>query len=80
MMKVIRNFLSEQRTSGFKNLCIDFDGVVHAYSEGFKDGTIYDDPMEGVREALELLSQKYKLICWSARLNDKHSRSPGFSP
>jgi len=61
-------------TSGAKNLCIDFDGVVHKYSKGFYDGTIYDEPSEGVREALELLSKKYKLICWSARINDKYSK------
>ena len=27
---------------------IDFDGVIHKNSKGFHDGTIYDEPIEGV--------------------------------
>ena len=44
------------------NLAIDFDGVIHKNSKGFYDGTIYDEPIEGSRESLEMLSQKYTII------------------
>ena len=44
------------------NLAIDFDGVIHKNSKGFYDGTIYDDPIEGSRESLKLLSQKYNIV------------------
>ena len=44
------------------NLAIDFDGVIHKNSRGFYDGTIYDVPIEGSREALELLSKKYNIV------------------
>ena len=33
-------------------IAIDFDGVIHKSSKGFFDGTVYDKPMEGVKEAL----------------------------
>jgi phosphoheptose isomerase len=44
------------------NLGIDFDGVIHKCSRGYHDGTIYDDPVEGAREALSELSKKYTII------------------
>jgi hypothetical protein len=59
-------------------LAIDFDGVIHKNSKGFHDGTIYDDLIEGTKEALEELSKKYRLVIFSAKarkdrplINDK---------
>jgi phosphoheptose isomerase len=49
------------------NLSIDFDGVIHKNSKGFYDGTIYDEPIEGVHEALRELSEKYTLIVCTAK-------------
>jgi len=72
MMKIVDKFLVEQKveTKDRKTINVDFDGVVHSYSRGYHDGTIYDVPQEGCREALQLLKDKgYKLICFSARVN-----------
>lgn len=44
------------------NISIDFDGVIHKCSKGYYDGTIYDDPIEGAYEALELLSEDHTII------------------
>ena len=49
------------------NLGIDFDGVIHKNSKGYHDGTCYDDPVDGVEEALKTLSEKYDLICYTAK-------------
>lgn len=49
------------------NLGIDFDGVIHNNDKGFHDGTIYGDPIEGTEEALKKLSNKYTLICYTAK-------------
>lgn len=46
---------------------IDFDGVIHRNSKGFYDGTVYDVPIEGAREALESISKKYTIIVYSAK-------------
>ncbi|MGE5680370.1 MAG: hypothetical protein ACM34K_05760 [Bacillota bacterium] len=50
-------------------IAIDFDGVIHKYSEGYKDGSLYDDPMPGVKEALEKLSKDYDLVIHTTRTN-----------
>lgn len=44
------------------NVGIDFDGVIHKCSKGYYDGTIYDDPVDGVHEALEKISSQYTII------------------
>jgi len=46
---------------------IDFDGVIHANSKGFYDGTVYDDPISGARTALEALSKKFVIVVYSAK-------------
>lgn len=46
---------------------IDFDGVIHRNSKGFYDGTVYDDPMPGVRRSLREISEKYVIIVYSAK-------------
>jgi adenylylsulfate kinase len=52
-----------------KTLAIDFDGVIHRYSKGFKGvDNIYDIPMEGTYEALtELKNRGYILKILSSR-------------
>ena len=49
------------------NLGIDFDGVIHKNTKGYFDGTIYDEPLDGVREALEQLSKKYTLMLFTTK-------------
>lgn len=46
---------------------IDFDGVIHKNSKGFYDGTIYDDPIEGVEEALKAIAKKYTIVIYTAK-------------
>ena len=46
---------------------IDFDGVIHECSKGFYDGTIYDPPIDGAKEALKKISEKYVIVVYSAK-------------
>lgn len=48
-------------------IAIDFDGVIHKSSKGFYDGTIYDEPIEGVEFALKQLAKKYKIIVFTCK-------------
>ena len=50
-----------------QNLAIDFDGVIHDASKGFFDGTCYGDPIPGSLNALKDLSQKYRIIVFTAK-------------
>ena len=50
-------------------IAIDFDGVIHKNSKGFHDGTIYDEPIEGVKKGLEYLSKSYRLVIYSCKAN-----------
>jgi len=49
-------------------ILVDFDGVIHAYSRGWDDGTAYDGPMSGAFFALaELDNAGYEVVVFSTR-------------
>lgn len=49
-------------------LLVDFDGVLHAYSRGWADGTAYDPPIPGAREALDQFERDgYEVVIFSTR-------------
>jgi hypothetical protein len=50
-----------------KTIAIDFDGVIHAYSKGWHDGTIYDEPMQGSLDAVKTLAVNNKIVIFSTR-------------
>ena len=59
---------SELVTNEEKNqVGIDFDGVIHANSMGYHDGTIYDEPVYGTKEALAKLSLKYNIVVFTCK-------------
>lgn len=52
-----------------RTILIDFDGPIHAYSMGFRDGSIYDKPALGALDSLAALNQKYRVVIFTTRLN-----------
>lgn len=52
-----------------KTVCLDFDGVLHAYSKGWQDGSIYDEPMPGALDAVRKLSKRFTLVVQTSRKN-----------
>ena len=66
------NLKEFKKTTSFENkntIAIDFDGVIHKNSKGFHDGTIYDKPIENVKNSLEYLSKSYKLVIYTCKAN-----------
>lgn len=57
-----------KKSSAPKTVAIDFDGVIHKYSEGWKDGSAYDVPMDDTRASIELLIKSgYRVVIFSTR-------------
>jgi len=50
-----------------KSIGVDFNGVIHGYSKGWHDGTIYDDPMPGAFKALSTLLDSFTVFVFTAR-------------
>lgn len=49
-------------------IAVDFDGVIHRYSGGWKDGSIYDPPMPGALDGIfRLMRAGYAVFCHSTR-------------
>ena len=52
---------------GTRILCLDFDGVLHAYSKGYHDGTIYDGPVPGAMDFLREAVKVFDVHIYSTR-------------
>lgn len=51
-----------------KTIVFDFDGVIHRYSRGWQDGSIYDIPNENIYDVLSELKRKdYEIVVVSTR-------------
>lgn len=72
-----------QATESFKDvylqgkdkIAVDFDGVLHGYSKGWQDGSIYDKPVPGAKEAmLKLKEMGYFILIFSTRGNSTYRK------
>ncbi len=51
-----------------KTVVFDFDGVIHKYSKGWQDGSIYDEPVEGIKDIIDKLRKSgYQVVVVSTR-------------
>jgi len=51
-----------------KTIGIDFDGVIHNDNEGYGDGTIYGEPIEGVFNGLaHLKNAGYRIVIFTTK-------------
>lgn len=48
-------------------IAVDFDGVIHAYTKGWHDGTIYDEPLPGAFEAIRVLMEHAAVVIHTTR-------------
>ena len=58
-----------------KTIAIDFDGVIHQYSNGWQDGEIYDLPVTNAFHTIVKLQLKgYKIVIFTARPEEQHEK------
>lgn len=50
-----------------QSIAVDFDGVIHKYSEGWKDGSIYDVPIKDAIEGIRRLQKQYAVFIHTTR-------------
>lgn len=50
-----------------QTIAVDFDGVIHGYSQGWQDGTIYDPPLPGAIDALTTLMKTHAVFIHTTR-------------
>lgn len=49
-------------------IAVDFDGVIHAYTRGWADGTIYDEPVPGAFDAIRaLMGLGHSVVVFTSR-------------
>lgn len=63
----MKDFLDSINHDESINIAIDFDGVIHDNCEGWKDGTVYGLPIDGMQDAIENLSKKFNVIVFTAK-------------
>lgn len=55
-----------------KTIAVDFDGVIHGYSKGWQDGSIYDPPVPGAALTLDRLQRAgYRIVIYTTRAADR---------
>ncbi|HET7628087.1 MAG TPA: hypothetical protein VFK44_06825 [Bacillales bacterium] len=60
---------------GKQTIVFNFDGVIHSYTSGWKGiGMIPDPPVEGIRETIQALRKKYRLLVVSSRCREDKGR------
>jgi hypothetical protein len=50
-----------------RTIALDFDGVIHAYSRGWQDGTIYDEPLPGALAGIKKLQSLFAVFVLTSR-------------
>jgi|SRR6185436_1358784 len=55
-----------------QTIAIDFDGVIHGYSKGWQDGSIYDPPVAGAKETITRLRRAgFRVMVYTTRASNR---------
>ena len=77
--QIIRTVYPENKNESLpKRAMIDLDGTIHKYSQGYKDGSIYDDAFKGAKEVIDWLKQNnYEIVIFTTRASKQNAKEQG---
>jgi len=78
--QILRTVYPEQKLVGpvRRRAMIDLDGTIHKYSQGYKDGTIYDEPYIGARDVIDYLRKNgYEIVIFTTRVSKENAKEMG---
>ncbi len=77
--QIIRTVYPESKNESIpRRAMIDLDLTIHKYSEGYKDGEIYDDAFEGAKEVIDWLKdQGYEIVIFTTRASKENAKELG---
>ena len=59
-------------------IAIDFDGTIHSYEHGWKDGSVYGTPIKGSFQAIRELLVEFEVVIYTARVWGWEERDEAF--
>jgi len=78
--QILRVVYPEQKLVGpiKRRAMIDLDNTIHKYSQGYKDGTIYDEPYIGARDVIDFLRKNgYEIVIFTTRASEENAKELG---
>jgi hypothetical protein len=69
-MSLTRSEAPDPKISELPTLCLDFDGVIHSYTSGWKGAAVIPDPpVSGAIDAIQRYREKFRVCIHSSRFN-----------
>lgn len=77
--QIIRTIYPESKDQSLpKRAMIDLDQTIHKYSQGYKDGEIYDGAFSGAKQAIDWLKkQGYEIVIFTTRASEENADENG---
>ena len=77
--RLIRTVYPENKDEKIpRRAMIDLDGTIHKYSDGYKDGEIYDDAFDGAKEVIDWLKRNgYEIVIFTTRASKENADELG---
>ena len=77
--QIIRTVYPESKDETLpKRAMIDLDLTLHKYSEGYKNGEIYDDVFKGAKEVIDWLRKKgFEIVIFTTRASETNAKENG---